>query len=74
MQTTPTILFKKILFNNVGLFSLDYKIASDFDWLVRLMNSYEPKVINLNKLMVKMEDGGISNKNIFSNLRLVMKC
>lgn len=70
MPATPTILFKKMLFNNVGLFSLDYKIASDFDWLVRLMNSYEPKVINLNKLMVKMEDGGISNKNIFSKLTI----
>lgn len=68
MPATPTILFKKHLFAKIGLFSLDYKIASDFDWLVRLMNSYRPKFINLNMLMVSMEDGGISNKNIFSKL------
>jgi len=52
----------------VGKFSLDYQIASDFDYLLRVFhNTSETKVAELNKITLYMTEGGLSTKNLNSN-------
>ena len=64
----PSLFIKKSVYDNVGLFNLVFKIAADYEFMLRLfkMNTYKIKYLPL--LIVKMRTGGISNKytsNIF---------
>ena len=62
------ILAHKNVYNNIGTFQTDYKIAADFDWMLRLLNysnisfSFSPKII------YTMNSGGISNAGFFSEI------
>ena len=61
---------KKNLFLKLGGFDTKYKIASDYDLMVRAFYKKKIKPIYLNKTLVKMQTGGISSKIlniIFSN-------
>lgn len=53
---------------STGKFSLNYPIASDFDYLLRVFcRTPEAKVIELNKITLFMTEGGVSTKNLNSN-------
>ena len=62
------ILAHKNVYNNIGTFQIDYKIASDFDWMLRLLNysnisfSFSPEII------YTMNSGGISNAGLLSEI------
>jgi glycosyltransferase involved in cell wall biosynthesis len=63
----PSLFIKKAIYNEIGLFNLKFKIAADYEFMLRLFknNTYKSKYLPL--LMVKMRTGGISNRN-FTNL------
>jgi len=63
----PSLFIKKSIYNEIGLFNLKFKIAADYEFMLRLFknNTYKSKYLPL--LMVKMRTGGISNRN-FTNL------
>lgn len=71
----PSLFIKKSVYDNVGLFNLVFKIAADYEFMLRLfkMNTYKIKYLPL--LIVKMRTGGISNKytsNIFKqNIEII---
>lgn len=79
MPPHPTCFFKKSLFNEFGLYSLDYKIVGDFDFLVRIFYGREVKWSYLNRVTVKMRQGGVSNSGwqskrlIFNEINLSLK-
>ena len=50
--------------NQVGLYSLEFKIASDFDFLVRAFSNSDAEFHNLPYEIVKMRKGGISTAGI----------
>ena len=60
------LYIKKSLFSEFGLYSLDYKVAGDFDFLVRVFYKREIKWSYLNQITVKMRHGGISNSGLQS--------
>jgi glycosyltransferase involved in cell wall biosynthesis len=64
----PATFVPRIIYNNIGLFNLDYKIASDAEFIFRMYKSnYDFKFIN--QPLLVMSDGGISNsKGIFKQL------
>jgi hypothetical protein len=66
MPPHPTCFIKKSLFDEFGLYSLDYKVAGDFDFLVRIF--YGRKILwsYLNRVTVKMRQGGVSNSGLNS--------
>jgi glycosyltransferase involved in cell wall biosynthesis len=70
MPPHPTCFIKKSLFNEFGYYSLKYKIASDFDFLVRVFYGREIKWDYLNRVTVKMRQGGISNSGLVSKKRI----
>lgn len=60
----PTFYARKGIFDKYGLYSLDYKIAADFEMLVRLFHKHKINTCYLKKDMVTMRVGGVSTKNI----------
>jgi glycosyltransferase involved in cell wall biosynthesis len=66
MPPHPTFYCRRNLFEELGPYKLDYGSAADYELMLRFMHFNKANVYYLNKVMVKMITGGISNKN-FSN-------
>jgi len=62
----PSLFVNKKIFNNFGLYNTNLKIASDFEFMLRVygVNKVHSKYIN--KTFVVMRTGGTSNKNLFN--------
>ena len=58
----PTTVVTKNLMVNVGGFDLRYKLAADYDALLRILVRAE-KVVYLDSVITKMRLGGVSNKS-----------
>lgn len=56
----PTVYLKKTIINQYGLYNLDFKIASDTEFLLRYLYKYKIKMSYINTYIVKMRMGGMS--------------
>jgi glycosyltransferase involved in cell wall biosynthesis len=56
----PTVYLKKTILDQYGLYNLDFKIASDTEFLLRYLYKYKIKMSYLNEYIVKMRMGGMS--------------
>lgn len=72
MPAHPSFYVRMSVYEKVGLYSLDYKIASDFDMMVRMFHNYHIKAKYLKKDFVTMLTGGMSTKN-YQNRILITK-
>ena len=63
------ILTDKKVYNKIGVFRTDYKIAADFDWMLRLLNSSNISFSFSSEIIYMMRSGGISNDGFFSEIR-----
>lgn len=70
MPAHPSCYLKKSLINRVGLYSLDFKIAADFDFLVRAFSIPNSTFRYLPEEVVKMREGGISTSGLSANILL----
>ena len=70
MPPHPAVFMTSKIYKKVGSFSLDYKIASDYDYLLRVFMNLNIKYKYISKVFVSMGNGGISNKNILSKIIL----
>jgi glycosyltransferase involved in cell wall biosynthesis len=69
MPPHPTFYCKRELFGKFGSYSLEYGSAGDYELMARFMHQYRASSCYLDKVMVKMLNGGVSNgslKNRFS--------
>jgi len=65
----PTMIVRKSVFDQVGLFNKNYKIAMDFDFIVRLeQKGYKGFYLN-DKAVVKMEGTGRSIEQEFDGIK-----
>jgi glycosyltransferase len=64
MPPHPTVYFKRSLLKQIGYFDTSYKIAADYDWLLRLLQVEDVSVDYLPEVLVYMSTGGTSNKSI----------
>ena len=64
MPPHTTLFFKKKLLKTVGLYDENFKISSDYDFMIRLFKTKKIKIYFLKKFTIKMRTGGSSNKNI----------
>lgn len=69
MPPHPTFYCKRQLFEQLGYYSLEYGTAGDYELMLRFMHRNNFKVYYLNKLMVNMQRGGMSNKFPTSRIR-----
>jgi glycosyltransferase involved in cell wall biosynthesis len=72
----PTLYIKKDAYDKFGLFNLHYKLASDFEIMLRFIDRHKIKMEYLNDVVIKMRLGGKTNKNIFNivhqNIEILM--
>lgn len=67
MPPHPTFYCRKSCYENAGPYSTDYRIAADFEMLVRLLLKYHMTWKFIDEITVKMRSGGLSSKGIKSN-------
>lgn len=56
----PTVYLKKEIIDKYGFYNLDFKIASDTEFLLRYLYKYKIKMSYINAYIVKMRMGGMS--------------
>jgi glycosyltransferase involved in cell wall biosynthesis len=69
MPPHPTFYCKRELFAKFGFYSLEYGSAADYELMVRFMHRHKINKRYLNKVMVVMQDGGVSNKSLKNRLK-----
>jgi glycosyltransferase involved in cell wall biosynthesis len=70
MPPHPAVFINKNCYEKFGYFNTDYKIASDYDLLFRFIELNNVKYMYSKDIVVHMMPGGVSNKNIFSSIKL----
>jgi glycosyltransferase involved in cell wall biosynthesis len=56
----PTVYFKKSIIDAHGVYDLNFKIASDTEWLLRYLYKHRVNMTYMNSYIVKMRMGGLS--------------
>ncbi|MDA7643390.1 glycosyltransferase [Akkermansiaceae bacterium] len=72
----PTFYVKKIIYDKYGLFDMDYKLAADFEIMLRFLDRQKITSVYVEAQLVKMRLGGETNKsfkNIVSQNRECLK-
>jgi glycosyltransferase len=64
MPPHPTFYMKRELYEKFGLFDLSFKIAADYDSLLRYLWSNDVKSSYVPKVIMKMRVGGASNRSL----------
>ena len=69
MPPHPTLYLRRALYERHGVFDLRYRIAADYDLMLRLLSRLTGRVIYLPQVLVRMRLGGISNRSLRHILR-----
>jgi glycosyltransferase involved in cell wall biosynthesis len=70
MPAHPSFYVKKECYEKAGLYRTDFKIAADFDMLLRFFQLKDTSFLYVNDEIVKMRLGGVSTSNLKSNYML----
>ena len=78
MPPHPTFYCRRLCYETAGLYRTDYRIAADFEMLVRLLTKHHITWRFFDKTTIKMRSGGVSNSGIKSkwvvNREIVRAC
>jgi glycosyltransferase len=69
MPPHPTLYLRRALYERHGNFDLQYRIAGDYDLILRLLSRIEGRVVYLPQVLVRMRLGGASNRSLRHILR-----
>jgi glycosyltransferase involved in cell wall biosynthesis len=69
MPPHPTFYCRRNLFEQYGCYSLGLGSAADYELMLRFIHVNKLKAVYINKVLVKMNIGGVSNKNMANRLR-----
>jgi len=69
MPPHPTFYCKKILFDRLGAYKLDYGSAGDYELMLRFIHLNNNNAYYLNKVLIKMVIGGVSNKSLTNRVQ-----
>lgn len=70
MPAHPALFVRRALFEQYGLFRIDYRIAGDFEFIARVFKHPELRHRHLPKSLVCMQMGGISTSGWRATLQL----
>ena len=62
------ILIHKNVYNKIGIFRTNYKIAADFDWMLKLLKTSNISFSFSSEIIYEMNSGGISNTGFSSEV------
>lgn len=72
----PALFVKRNVYEKAGVFNLEYKLAADYEFMLRVFKKHSFKTKYINRLMVRMRLGGATNKsisNIINGNREILK-
>lgn len=69
MPPHPSFFVKKSVYDQFGLFDLSFKIAADYDFMMRILFKEKISTAYLPEVLVKMRVGGESNKSVSNIVR-----
>jgi glycosyltransferase len=72
MPAHPTLFLKSNVYKSNGNFNLQYRIAADYDFILRIFKGSDYKFYHLPETITKMRVGGASNRSL-KNLLLKTK-
>jgi glycosyltransferase involved in cell wall biosynthesis len=70
MPAHPTVFFRAWAYRQHGLFRTDFRIAADFELLIRFLATHRLNFVHVPEVWVKMRKGGVSTAGLASNLLL----
>ncbi|GAB6045598.1 glycosyltransferase family 2 protein [Caminibacter profundus] len=70
----PTFFVKKEIYDQYGLFNLDFKIAADYEIMLRFLEKYKITSSYISEVLVKMRLGGESNRSIKNIIKANIEC
>lgn len=70
MPPHPSSFIKKNIYNKFGLYNQNYKIASDYDFFLRVLFLHKQKYKILNQNVVRMRSGGASDNYLKSYFQI----
>ena len=70
MPSHPALFMKRNIMKQVGYFKTDYRIAGDYEYVVRAFQKNTLKYQHLSEVLVRMQIGGISSKDWRSRVLL----
>lgn len=59
----PTLYLKRQIYDTIGCFDLNYRIAADYDFMLRLLHN-DAKLFYIKDYLVKMRSGGVSTNGL----------
>ena len=69
MPPHPSMFVKKLIYDSIGDYDTKYKISSDYDFILKVFFNEKIKSLFNDMVFVRMEVGGISNRNIKNIIR-----
>ena len=70
----PCFFVRRELVHRYGGFDLTFRIAADYEWMLRYVKRYQVALVYVPKLLVKMRVGGVSNGSLLGILRANIEC
>ena len=71
MPPHPTFYCKKKIYVKYGNYNDSFKIAGDFELMLRFFECYDINAKFLNQNLIKMKAGGISNSGLVSKIQIL---
>lgn len=60
----PTFFVKREIYEKYGFFNTDFRIASDYELMLRFLEKYKITTYYIPEVLVKMRLGGLSNRSL----------
>lgn len=70
----PTFFVKRDMYQRFGLFDTEMNISADYEIMLRFLERYKLKSGYIPKVLVKMRDGGASNRSLKQILKANIQC
>jgi glycosyltransferase involved in cell wall biosynthesis len=70
----PTFFVKKNIYDQYGYFNLKFKLAADFELMLRFLERYQVKSFYYQRPIVKMRLGGATNKRFVNIYKQNVEC
>jgi glycosyltransferase involved in cell wall biosynthesis len=78
MPAHPSFYVRKKFYDDFGLYKMDYKIAADYELLIRFMHTKGIRFRYIPEILVYMRTGGVSNQSAMSryilNKEIIRAC
>lgn len=64
MPPHPTFFVKKTIYEKYGYFNTNFRIAADYELMLRFLAKYKISAYHIPKVLIKMRMGGVSNRSL----------